>query len=235
MENENFDILGPITTPQVPHQTSHFDAWNEQVPDQTSHFDAWNEQEELANKERRIKREAREKEYPPMSEYAPEKSSNIPFLDIEDDNPVMLKFGNYYIHKPSFDRNILSIRHEGGNRLAGFPNIPITNNLKKIITMYVNGNKITKGYLDRLSTVDKEILNNLIIQTNFKVSGKGLKKPHGGQQKRLTLIEAEIEAGNNNKSLLREAKYILDNLVLGGYITNQNSKDHIKQLRNFNK
>jgi hypothetical protein len=136
--------------------------------------------------------------------------------------------------------HMIAIRYNKGNSVADLPDYgPIPYRFQKVILDHIE-----KGYgypseEGKLSKAAKEYLPKLLAETGFiRKEGKGImvdKYSHGKHQKRLTLIEAEIEAGNNNQSLIREADYILHQMFDNGKITLKSYKDHIKQLRKFNK
>ena len=52
---------------------------------------------------------------------------------------------------------------------------------------------------------------------------------------RLEIISGEIESQNNSPLLIKEADELLKKLVKGGAISAKVSKEHLKQLKDFNK
>ena len=144
--------------------------------------------------------------------------------------PQMCKFGNVDLdlHK-LFYKNILSIKHNG-LKVIGFKNAPVSDEFVSILMNMCKGISPSTRELNKLP--ERQLYDTLL-----HIAGVHKKIEHTADktveelQKRLTLVEGEIEAGNTNKELLQELRDILYKLHYLGVITQNNLKSHFNDIK----
>ncbi len=144
--------------------------------------------------------------------------------------PKVCQFGHVELdlHK-LFYKNILSIKQKG-LKINGFKNAPVSDEFVSIVMQMCKGINPTARELQKLP--ERQLYDTLL-----HVAGIHKKIEHTADrtieelQKRLTLVEGEIEAGNTNHELLQELKSILYKLHHLGVITQNNMKLHFKDIK----
>ena len=144
--------------------------------------------------------------------------------------PKVCQFGHVELdlHK-LFYKNILSIKQKG-LKINGFKNAPVSDDFVSIVMQMCKGINPTARELQKIP--ERQLYDTLL-----HVAGIHKKIEHTADrtveelQKRLTLVEGEIEAGNTNHELLQELKSILYKLHHLGIITQNNMKSHFKDIK----
>ena len=128
--------------------------------------------------------------------------------------------------------NILALKdHKGGN-IKAVPNMIVSNKLVKLMFKILKNESVSEAEIKELETAEQH-LYNLII----RIAELHKMLPHTGNKtidslkNHLTLIEGEIEAGNNNPKLLKDAKSIVKKLYSFGVITPKDANSYIEQLK----
>lgn len=128
--------------------------------------------------------------------------------------------------------NILALKdHKGGN-IKAVPNMIVSNKLVKLMFKILKNESVSEAEIKELETAEQH-LYNLII----RIAELHKMLPHTGNKtidslkNHLTLIEGEIEAGNNNPKLLKDAKSIVKKLYSFGVITPKEANSYIEQLK----
>jgi len=75
----------------------------------------------------------------------------------------------------------------------------------------------------------------LNIFDRYKLTGSGLKTENVDIKGRFEIIDGEINAGNNNPQLIRDARKLLKEMVTKKLVTIYEAQTHLKHLRNLNK
>ncbi len=128
--------------------------------------------------------------------------------------------------------NILALKdHKGGN-IKAVPNMTVSNKLVKLMFKILKNESVSEAEIKELETAEQH-LYNLII----RIAELHKMLPHTGNKtidslkNHLTLIEGEIEAGNNNPKLLKDAKSIVKKLYSFAVITPKEANSYIEQLK----
>ena len=148
--------------------------------------------------------------------------------------PDKSKFGKLMIHpKKLFYNNMLVIKDHNGGNIKGIPNLNVSEDLVKLLFRILKNESVTEVDIKNLKTPEQN-LYNLII----KIAELHKTHPHTGNKtveelkNKLSLIEGEIEAGNDNRSLIKDAEHILDKLYKFGVIAKKDAINYLKQLNN---
>ena len=131
-----------------------------------------------------------------------------------------------------FYENILKITRKG-KHLTGFPNVKVSNDFVNFMFKILDGEQPTLRDVNKLSVGEKQLFDSVVftsgLQKKVESTGSGVKQK---LKDRLALIEGEIEAGNTNDDLIKEARQILQHLARMKIIGHRAASGHLKQLIN---
>jgi len=145
--------------------------------------------------------------------------------------PKLLRFGLIELspHK-LFYENTLKITRKG-KHLTGFPNVKVSDNFVRFMFKIMDGGQPTMKEVNSLSTGEKALFDSVIFTAGLarevETTGSGVKQD---LKNRLSLIEGEIEAGNTNPELIKEARKILQHLARMKIIGHRPATEHLKML-----
>jgi hypothetical protein len=148
--------------------------------------------------------------------------------------PQYVPFGDVNILlKKLFYDNVLSVRNKQMKSVAGLPVAKVSEQMVKIITNMVEGIHPTYAEINSLASPERQLYDRLIRIANLNktVVHQG-DKSVAELKKRLSLIEGELEMGNDNYALMQEIHTILNSLHQLKAIT-KGQKD--KYIQQFNK
>jgi len=150
----------------------------------------------------------------------------------EQEIPDMVQFGKVKIAlNKLFFKNILSVRHNNLGRIAGFPNVKVSDDFVAIIMKLSKGDKIIKQEIDSLQKSEQILYDSLLSLANLN------KKIPNNQnntiqelKNRMDTITGLMEAGNDNKLLVKELYQIVHSLKSFGVITNGEANKYLSQF-----
>jgi len=121
------------------------------------------------------------------------------------------------------------VKHVGNSNVAGFPVQYVSDKFASYINRYLEGsNKPSDSEINELTNHEGQLYKRLL---NVTGSTKHNSESIDDLKKRLKLIEGEINAKNDNPSLLAEAKEILNTFAKYGRITRKEAKRYYIQLQ----
>lgn len=143
------------------------------------------------------------------------------------------KIGQKIIHyKNLITKNRLDIRQPSKSNITGFPVASVSDLFVSLVRKLVEGKNISNEEMSKLNSTEEALFKRMLF-----VTGK-VNHHDGGSienlKKRLTLIEDEVRAGNDNKSLLSEAKEILNIFARQNVIDKKEATRFFKQLEKIN-
>ena len=142
-----------------------------------------------------------------------------------------LEFGNYLIDKKKLmKQNILSLTHRNGSKVGGYPNIKVSDVLKKFFTKQNIHSKT-----GQLSQTEKEFIHALSNVSDVELS-KSKKRVMGRDpydevselKDRLTILTGQIDSGNDNIEINNEIGDIITKLVKMNKISRENASEFMK-------
>jgi len=146
--------------------------------------------------------------------------------------PQYIPFGSVIIlMRKLYYNNQLAVRNKHMKTIAGFKTEKVSEPFVKIITNMVKGIQPTHSDITQLSNKERMLYDKLVMLGNLNKS-----VPHQGDRtvdelkKRLKVIEAEIEIGNNNPMLKQEIYTILHSLKSFKVITQGQIDKYMRQL-----
>jgi hypothetical protein len=149
--------------------------------------------------------------------------------------PKIMKFGKVYITADQlYYNNLLGIRNKNNRQVTGIPNVIVSDSLVHLIFKILDGGSVTKSDLSILKPNEKAIYDKLMkLSGLYKSMVNSVDETLSEMKKRLQLISGEIEAGNNNKELLKEAHGILFSMAQMSVITHIAANQYYKDLKSF--
>jgi hypothetical protein len=148
------------------------------------------------------------------------------------------KFGkNIILLEKLCYKNILSIKDKKMHSVEHLPNVKVSDTLADIIVNMCKNEYPTKQTLDTLSSSEKQLFDLLLYVSGLRKS-KHVNKTENTAAKdanikelkqRFKIVEAEIQAGNNNPVVKAELKEIINKLVLYHAISQNNGKKYLQQ------
>lgn len=159
--------------------------------------------------------------------------SNIAGWGIQPEKiPLKAKLGKINIlPQKLFYNNILILKDNKNNNIKEIPNIKVSDKFTKLIFRILKGENISEADVAHLTT-SEQTLYNLIV----RIAELHKTLPHTGDKTiqklkhELTLIEGEIEAGNDNPQLIKDAKRIVEKLYRFDIISFSDAKNYNKQF-----
>lgn len=150
----------------------------------------------------------------------------------EEEIPEIVQFGKIKLAlNKLFYKNILSVRHNNLGRIAGFPNVKVSDDLVSIIMKIAKGDKIIKQEIDSLKNSEQILYDSLLSLANLhKKIPNNQNNTIKELKDRMDIITGLIEAGNDNKLLVKELYQIVHSLKSFGVITNSEATKYLSQF-----
>jgi hypothetical protein len=147
--------------------------------------------------------------------------------------PIRATFGDVYIlPRKLYYNNELSVKNAQDKSIAGFRTTKVSETFVKLIMNMLNGLEPTHTDLNQLSNPERQLYDRLIqlAHLNKNMPNHG-DKTIAELKKRLKLVEAEIQIGNDNPMLVKEIYGILHSLKDFKVITQGQINSYMKQLK----
>ncbi|MEY3371083.1 MAG: hypothetical protein RLZZ392_109 [Pseudomonadota bacterium] len=156
-----------------------------------------------------------------------------------DDIPDQFVLGKIIIKlNKLFTKNLLVVIRNSDvySKISGLKNIEVSDNFVKLILAIYRGEDINL-YFSKLKQPEKDLYIQLLHVAGIHNStyGSGIEKEDKQQliealKERLSLVEGEIEAGNNSNKLKSELKNILDKLVSLRALKYSSARKHYERI-----
>lgn len=149
-----------------------------------------------------------------------------------EDFPKFVNFGSVLLElKKLHHHNQLVIKDHRKCAIYGFPSIKVSENFSNILINMVHKNEPSFSDLSRLNSHEKELYDVLISLAGLK---KRIYNTHDNTisilKNRLSLLEGEIEIGNNNPKIYNEIRKLLFKLHHLKVISMKQVQSHLKQI-----
>lgn len=156
-----------------------------------------------------------------------------------DDIPDQFELGKIIIKlNKLFTKNLLVVIRNSDvySKISGLKNVEVSDNFVKLILAIYRGEDINL-YFSKLKQPEKDLYIQLLHVAGIHNStyGSGIEKEDKQQliqalKERLSLVEGEIEAGNNSNKLKSELKNILDKLVSLRALKYSSARKHYERI-----
>lgn len=147
----------------------------------------------------------------------------------------LLQFGKTKINlEKLYYNNILVIKSKQGNSVIGLKNTPVSDNFVNLIMKLMQNENVSNYDIKNLNNKEQNLYNEVLYISGIH------KDTHNNTteltienlKKRLSLLEGEIEAGNNNQQNLKELYEILFKLSNLKVISNNQARKHYNDIKN---
>ena len=141
---------------------------------------------------------------------------------------VHVRFGMHYLHQPSLDRGILSLRYPSKGKHHGFGEARISLELVRVLKEALMRGRFTTEMLADLSTEEKHLLVRLGRISN--VSIPLVMGEERGDLHRFELLRGELEAGNDSPLIVKELKTLILKMMADGRISKREGRESLLEL-----
>jgi len=150
------------------------------------------------------------------------------FIDMEGTGLKPLGNKKIHYHK-MLKHNIIDIRHMQGSNIVGYPVHVVSDLFCNYVNNLIHGKMVSLEDIKNLNPTEQQLFRKLLLTT--QVNGKlDDDDTIDYMKKRLQLIYDERNAGNDNNSLLTEAKMLLAKLKKRGIVDKKESNRWMNQL-----
>jgi len=144
------------------------------------------------------------------------------------------QFGRVDIHPQRlFYDNVLKVT-KNGRSITGLTNTKVSDAFASVVMSVISNKTPTLKDFTKMSADEKKLYDTLVIasglQKDLETVGSGVKED---LKRRLALIEGEVEAGNTNPLLIKEARSVLHRMAQMKMVSRPKAVAHLKQLQSF--
>ena len=145
--------------------------------------------------------------------------------------PSLCEIGSIQIMpKKLYYKNILSIRSLKGNAFTGIKDCTVSDQMVKVILELCKGKIPSPQEIKHLSSSEKRIYDELIYMAKLhkEVSHSG-EETIKQLKHRLSVLEGEIDAGNDNQEITKEIHKIINTLARMGALSHNNAREYLHE------
>lgn len=138
------------------------------------------------------------------------------------------QFGRYLVHAPKLEEGILMIKTPAGAKIKELPSQHITPELKKVLRVMAKGEQPSFAHCQGLGVEDQSKLHHIIRHSQF-----GMELPDRDEDKEINqfeILKGEIQAGNDNKELIKKFKGMLIRFTREGRIPRRECNEVLEEL-----
>jgi hypothetical protein len=155
-------------------------------------------------------------------------------LEVRNDEPKFRQFGKYIIHMPQLrNNNILNLKHKSGGSIPSIKPVYIEDNFKEFIIDILDSGRVNDRHYQSLTEPEQNHFLKAVRGAGIIDDLKLKTKNHDKEQeeiKRLELLLGEVNAGNDNAGILKEARTLIKKYVSNGRISRQKGLDMLLEL-----
>ena len=155
-------------------------------------------------------------------------------ISAKTDEPEYREFGRLIVSMPKLSDGILRVLYaSNGINIAGIKSTHISEDFKDLIMTIIDTGKFNARLFDRLPNSEKPLFKKLIdvAKLKHKLGAGNLVDENEKQQlQRWELVRGELESGNDNISLKKEAKKLITYFMKSGRLSKSEAYDLLIQL-----
>jgi hypothetical protein len=142
------------------------------------------------------------------------------------------QFGRHLIHRHKLEDGILMLKYPSGARIKELPTQKVGEDLTRVLKEMSDGRMPQYHHFQGLGIKDKELLHSIVRHTQFQ----NLEVPPPDKDamdkelNRFDILRGEIEAGNDNRELIKEFKVMLLKFMRQGRIPKTQVKEIMEEL-----
>jgi len=155
-------------------------------------------------------------------------------ISAKTDEPEYREFGRLIVSMPKLSDGILRVLYaSNGINIAGIKSTHISEDFKDLIMTIIDTGKFNTRLFERLPNSEKPLFKKLIdvAKLKHKLGAGNLVDENEKQNlQRWELVRGEIESGNDNISLKKEAKKLISYFMKSGRLSKSEAYDLLIQL-----
>ena len=155
-------------------------------------------------------------------------------ISAKTDEPEYREFGRLIVSMPKLSDGILRVLYaSNGINIAGIKSTHISEDFKDLIMTIIDTGKFNARLFERLPNSEKPLFKKLIdvAKLKHKLGAGNLVDENEKQNlQRWELVRGEIESGNDNISLKKEAKKLISYFMKSGRLSKSEAYDLLIQL-----
>ena len=145
----------------------------------------------------------------------------------------LIPFGRCKLHlyKLYYDNEFV-LKDSSGFNIPGLRNVKVSDEFVELIMKIHNKENISQSFINKLSKGEQDLYDLVIFKCGLKNLDNDHKTNVKNLKEKLATIEGEIEAGNDNKEVLKELYDVLQQLVIYKSINVSEAKKHYNSIKN---
>jgi hypothetical protein len=147
--------------------------------------------------------------------------------------PTFVPFGKYIINPSKLSRGIIEIKTMNGGKLSRYPEKRLSQNLTKIMRRMLEDRMPDEYDFNEMDMEDQNYLFNLAkdakINERLNIPTPKLTKD-GEEQNRFEILKGQIQAGNDNREMVKEFKQLLLKFSDDGRIKKSEAREILLDL-----
>jgi hypothetical protein len=155
-------------------------------------------------------------------------------ISAKTDAPEYREFGRLIVSMPKLSDGILRVLYaSNGINVAGIKSTHISEDFKDLIMTIIDTEKFNPRLFERLPNSEKPLFKKLIDVSKLKHklgAGNLVDENERQQLQRWELVRGELESGNDNISLKKEAKKLISYFMKSGRLSKSEAYDLLIQL-----
>lgn len=155
-------------------------------------------------------------------------------ISAKTDEPEYREFGRLIVSMPKLSDGILRVLYaSNGINIAGIKSTHISEDFKDLIMTIIDTGKFNARLFERLPNSEKPLFKKLIdvAKLKHKLGAGNLVDENEKQQlQRWELVRGELESGNDNISLKKEAKKLITYFMKSGRLSKSEAYDLLIQM-----
>jgi hypothetical protein len=145
------------------------------------------------------------------------------------------EFGKLMINLKLLNNNILLLKYKNSyGPVPGLLRTPISNEVKDLLYYIIDTQNVNYEYIRELEDGDRELIINILKKSGLDIIFRlDLNKTTENEKElidRLSILQGEVEAGNNNIEILNESKEVLRKLRKIKRITEKQYNELIQSI-----
>lgn len=147
--------------------------------------------------------------------------------------PTFVPFGKYIINPSKLSRGIIEIKTMNGGKLSRYPERRLSQNLTKVMRRMLEDRMPDEYDFNEMDMEDQNYLFNLAkdakINERLNIPTPKLTKD-GEEQNRFEILKGQIQAGNDNREMVKEFKQLLLKFSDDGRIKKSEAREILLDL-----
>jgi hypothetical protein len=151
-----------------------------------------------------------------------------------EEEPKFRLFGKFMIHMPQLHKeNILNLKYQSNGPIPSIKPVRVDDNYKEFVLDVIHSGRVNDRHFKSLTEPEQthfvKITRGAGIIEHLKLKTQNHDKEEE-ELKRLELLIGEVDAGNDNDKMIKEAKTLIKKFVSNGRINKNKGMDMLMTL-----